>query len=121
MLRLLRPLFHPDPGAAEWGARRRAPRHADEALTGTTRAWLRRLPRGQRPDCLCERYPRVANQVAWHWHDPAATAGLLQDLLVDRRGGRRGFPRVVQVELRRLSALNAAALQAAGSVAMQLR
>lgn len=88
-----------------WEARRRPPRHCDEALTGTTRRWLLRLPAGRRPEHTCMQYPRVANQIAWAWPDRAATLALLDELLSDRRGGRAGFPRPVAQELRRLREL----------------
>jgi len=92
-----------------WEGVRRPPRHSDESLTGTTRLWLRRLPAGRRPLRLCTLYPRVANRIAWHWRDPAQAREVLDDLLTDRRGGRRGFPRPVVQELRRLLVLCGAA------------
>lgn len=85
-----------------WESVRRPARHSDEALTGTTRGWLRKLPPGRRPVHLCEQFPRLANLLAWHWRDPVRTHELLDDLLNDRRGGRAGFPKLVALELRRL-------------------
>ena len=90
------------PDTARWESVRRPPRHTDEALTGTTRVWFRKLPAGRRPHALCSRFPRVANRIAWCWPDPALTQQVLEDLLVDRRGGREGFPRPIVAELRRL-------------------
>lgn len=86
----------------QWEGVRRTPRHNDEALTGTTRLWLRKLPASLRPQRLCVLYPRLANAIAWHWRDPALRQELLDDLLADRRGGRQGFPKLVVMELRRL-------------------
>ncbi len=91
-----------DEGAERFADLRRPPRHSDEALTGTTRAWLRRLPPGCRPMRLAAQFPRVANGLAWCWADAAKSGALLEDLLVDHRGGRRGFPRAIVAELRRL-------------------
>ena len=85
---------------------RRPERACDQALTGTTRHWLVRLPARRRPLRLCISYPRVANRVAWHWADADLTAQLLADLLEDRRGGRQGFPPTVVRELRRLQDFN---------------
>lgn len=85
-----------------WESVRRPARHNDEALTGTTRIWLRKLPPGRRPVHLCAQFPRLANLLAWHWRDPVLTHELLDDLLTDRRGGRAGFPRAIAFELRRL-------------------
>ena len=82
--------------------RRRLPRACDDAITGTTRNWLRKLPSGRRPLLLCCRFPRVANRIAWCWPDRALCDQVFDDLLVDRRGSRRGFPRGVVIELRRL-------------------
>lgn len=89
-----------------WESLRRSPRHTDEALTGTTRVWLRKLPASRRPQQLCVQFPRVANLVAWHWRDPVQVHQLLDDLLQDRRGGRAGFPAAVVQELRRLHDFN---------------
>ena len=87
--------------------RQRRPELArDSALTGTTRRWLQRLPARRRPYRLCTAYPRVANRVAWMWPDEILTSRLLDELLVDRRGGRAGFPRWVTRELRRLQEFN---------------
>jgi hypothetical protein len=94
------------PTGAQGAALRRPPRACDQALTGTTRRWLRRLPARRRPLHLCARYPRVANRLAWAWDDAARIADLLDELLVDRRGGRRGFPLGVVRELRRLREFN---------------
>lgn len=103
MFRVLETLVAPDP----WLAVRRPPRHNDEALTGTSRLWLRRLPPRRRPLRLCQNHPRVTNVLAAQWGDMAQTAALLDDLLGDRRGGRRGFPRAVVRELKRLRDFNA--------------
>lgn len=93
----------PDNGEMRWAPLRRAPRECDRAINGTTRHWLRRLPPRRRPLRLCMHFPHVANRIAWCWGD---SAQLLQDLLVDRRGGRRGFPLPVVRELQRLREFN---------------
>jgi hypothetical protein len=107
MIDLLRVLSAEDaPDETDGSALRRPPRRSDESLTGTTRVWLRKLPAGRRPLRLCCRFPRVANRIAWCWNDRILTEQVLEDLLVDRRGGREGFPRGVVVELRRLREFN---------------
>jgi len=92
--------------ADHWEPLRRPARHNDEALTGTTRAWLRKLPASRRPQQLCIQFPRIANLLAWHWRDPVQVHQLLDDLLHDRRGSRDGFPVAVVQELRRLHDFN---------------
>lgn len=96
-----------DTTQAHWVRTRRAPRDCDHAVTGTTRRWLRGLPARRRPLRLCESHPRVANRIAWCWNDPELTDTVLQDLLVDRRGGRQGFAPILVRELQRLREFNA--------------
>jgi hypothetical protein len=106
MFEALKHILLDDRGGATCAPPRRAPRECDGALTGTTRHWLRRLPARRRPLRLCEEFPRVANRVAWCWSDAALAARTLEDLLQDRRGGRRGFPPPVVRELNRLREYN---------------
>ncbi len=94
---------------AHWLRVRRPERDGDRVLSEAARQWLRRLPVGRRPQRLCAQFPRVANRLAWCWHDPDLAAQALDDLLVDRRGGRRGFPPAIVRELQRLRAFNEAA------------
>lgn len=89
-----------------WVGQRRAPRECDRAITGTARRWLRRLPARRRPLRLCIDFPRVANRIAWCWNDRRLSEQLLDDLLIDRRGGRQGFPLPVVRELQRLREFN---------------
>ncbi len=102
MFRVMESLIAADP----WVGARRPPRHSDEALTGAARGWIRRLPPRRRPLRLCHSYPRVANALAAGWSDVAQTALLLDELLSDNRGGRRGFPTAVTRELKRLREFN---------------
>ncbi|MDO8419602.1 MAG: hypothetical protein Q7S90_06145, partial [Rubrivivax sp.] len=74
-----------------WARARRPDRDCDQVLDDTARHWLRRLPPRRRPRQLCLAHPRVANRIAWCWHDEALRVQVLEDLLHDRRGGRRGF------------------------------
>ena len=96
----IREVAHLAPGY--WEQRRRRPVASDRALTGTAIDWIIALPAATRPRTLCEKYPRVANQIAETWRDHARTAQALGHLLVDERGGRHGFPADVQLEIRRL-------------------
>jgi hypothetical protein len=70
-----------------------------EALTGDTIKWLAGLPSDVRPGALPIQYVRIANKLARAWPDPHACLGYLDDLLIDRRGGRHGFPFEVALEL----------------------
>ena len=69
-----------------------------------TLRWVNDFPLERRPNLLLERYPHVANRLALCWADKALTNRLFEDLLVDKRGGRKGFPPQVSAELLRLRA-----------------
>lgn len=88
--------------AIAFAALRRPPRPTDFRLDTTAERWLRSLPAHRRPHRLAADYPRVANRLAWCAHEPELFAQALQDLIADRRGGRRGFPAQVVRELKRL-------------------
>jgi hypothetical protein len=75
-----------------WEQRRHKPLPSDRALTGATIDWVLALPPSLRPRQLCEQFPRVANAIATAWVDRAERDRVLDDLLIDRRGRRRGFP-----------------------------
>ncbi len=77
-------------------------RDTDRLLNLDARLWLLRLPPAVQPKTLCRDYPRVANRLARDWTDELMTDVCFDDLLNDRRGGRRGFPPGVLGELRRL-------------------
>ena len=52
-----------------------------------------------KPLQLCNAYPRVVNRIAAAWSDPDLTDGIFNDLLLDRRGGRKGFPPGIAAEI----------------------
>ncbi len=71
-------------------------------LTTVAMRWLSSLPAEARPIELCRRYPRIGNQLAALWSHPIAIGTYLEDLLIDKRGGRQGFPDGIALELSRL-------------------
>jgi hypothetical protein len=86
----------------DWTRLRGPHRAMDSVLSTIAHDWLETLPEPIRPAELCAAYPRVANRLALCWNDPALTERLLDDLLIGRRGKRKGFPRPVAEELLRL-------------------
>jgi len=87
---------------------RRAPlRPQDLSLSEIARRWIESLPADERPTALATQYPRIANRLALCWNDAALVGKVLDDLLVDRRGGRRGFPPAVRQDLLRLRTMGA--------------
>ena len=98
--------------AAALVSQRSRPRAADAILTSLARAWFESLPMRPRPEQLCARYPRVANRMALCWPEFALTEQLFDDLLGDRRGGRKGVPAPVLEDLRQLRLVHAARREA---------
>ena len=84
------------------GSRSVAP--PQEVLSTAAAAWLRSLPPTLRPMHLCNAFPRVANRIALAWSDPDLADSVFNDLLLDRRGNRKGFPPAVASEILRLHA-----------------
>jgi hypothetical protein len=89
-----------DPNA-DWTRSRKA--MPSDKLLPATHAWLAALPAGVRPEVLPGRYARIANWLCATWNDPAAFNRYAEDLVIDRRGGRRqGFPLPIIDELNAL-------------------
>ena len=68
------------------------------------RKWLESLPGDVRPGRLAAQFPRIVNLLALDWNKQTAIGELFDELLIDRRGDRAGFPLEVLRELRALSA-----------------
>jgi hypothetical protein len=88
--------------AADWAVRRRALSESERRLSRAATQWLLVLPRELRPLELMRRYPRIANRLCEQWDDASQSLQLLEELVLDRRGGRMGFPRAVVLELQAL-------------------
>ncbi|GEM_PF-2546756 len=86
---------------------RQPARPQDLLLSALAQTWVGSLEHGERPEALLRKYPRIANRLALCWDDTALLDRVFDDLLVDRRGGRRGFAPDVQAELLRLRATQA--------------
>jgi hypothetical protein len=89
----------------DWKLVRTPGRPQDQTVSESTITWARQLGQEVMPVELLKRYPRVANRLALCWSDPVLTARLLDTLLMDRRGGRQGFPGPVAAELARMRRL----------------
>lgn len=68
-------------------------------LLPDTEAWLRAVPGLPYPQALAAQFPRIANALAAARHDPDAMRARFDELLNDHRGGRRGFPFDVMMDL----------------------
>lgn len=78
---------------------------ADRTLQPHSIRWILALPRRHRPRHLALQFPHVINRLALAWSDPALVQACFTDLVVDRRGGRIGFPRAVTEEILKLHEL----------------
>ncbi len=67
--------------------------------------WRDSLQQQHRPTQLCALFPRVANRLALCWNDAVLASRVLDELVVDKRRNRAGFPREVSQELIRLRLL----------------
>ncbi|MBQ0930995.1 hypothetical protein [Ideonella alba] len=88
-----------DPGPDEPSGQRRALEISDLRLSFGAVRWIQSFEINDRPIELALRFPRLANLLSTLWPDPVAAAAALDELLCDRRGGRRGFPDAVRQEL----------------------
>jgi len=77
---------------------RRRPQPPEVLLSDTIR-WLAALPPDVRPTALPTQFVRIANALAHIWSDHRRCLEYLEDLLIDRRGGRQGFPFDVALEI----------------------
>lgn len=65
---------------------------AGGTLTRQALGWLDELPAEVRPQYLPDMFPRIANRMAADWATPEAIKVYFDDLLLDLRGTRSGFP-----------------------------
>ena len=88
------------PGASQLTVKRtQTPK---EPLLDVTRTWLASLPEEICPMELARQFPRIANRLRHLWKQVARCEEYLDDLLVDRRGTRKGFPPKIVQELEAL-------------------
>ena len=79
--------------------------HPLNQILPATRRWFDSLPANCRPIEMMKTYPRIANRIAFAWRDRQKAQEVMDDLLIDRRGGRKGFPPFVMIELMRLRSI----------------
>lgn len=79
--------------------------HPLNQILPATRRWFDSLPANGRPIEMMKTYPRIANRIAFAWRDPQKAQEVMDDLLIDQRGGREGFPPFVMIELMRLRSI----------------
>lgn len=90
-----------------WSAQRKG--KPAEFLLRTTVRWMEALPSEFQPTAIGKAFPRIANTLAALWTRPDAFTSYLDDLLIDKRGGRQGFPIEALTELHALAGYYAVA------------
>jgi hypothetical protein len=83
---------------------RRTPSTTDRELKAYGIKFLAALPVTVRPLKLGEKYPRIINTLGLLRGQPASFRAYFNDLFVDNRGDRQGFPPEIGAELARLKA-----------------
>jgi len=86
----------------DWTQFRRPQNPHGQKLTDFAVRWLFALPKEILPKMLAREYPRIINQIADRWEAPPACLKYLDELLIDERGTRQGFPKKIVFELNRL-------------------
>lgn len=76
-----------------------------EHLPESTVRWIVSLPIACWPLHLFIHYPKIGNALAILWGNRQATQQYFDDLMVDHRGTRQGFPKEVFDDLMRLQNL----------------
>lgn len=77
-------------------------KRSSEPVNGLLRPtinWASSLPPEVVPNALLQMFPRICNLLAVLWDDPNSARRYLNDLLVDKRGNRQGFPLDILREL----------------------
>jgi hypothetical protein len=63
---------------------------------------MQELPAEIRPEKTAARFPHIVNRFAQLWGSPKLAERYFDDLLMDARGGRQGFPLSILSELQSL-------------------
>jgi hypothetical protein len=71
----------------------------DRALNLAAVAWLSELPQEVAPLALAQQFPRIVNRLSRFWDSPRMIEEYFKQLLVDRRGTRKGFQQQILNEL----------------------
>ena len=83
----------------DWEGKREAQIAHDLLLQESTCDWLASLPANIRPTNLAKQFPCVANKIASVWARPLACDKVMEELMLDHRGKRTGFPVEVGAEI----------------------
>ena len=74
-------------------------RSAGNPLGAAATAWLAQLPQPVQPRETAARFPHIVSKLATLWQSPEVCRAYFNELLLDERGDRKGFPNRVAREL----------------------
>jgi hypothetical protein len=83
---------------------RKAPTSTDRELTPEAKQFIASLDLSVRPIETAKQFPRIVNRIASLWKKPFLMDGYFEDLLIDKRGNRQGFPLRIAGEITALQA-----------------
>jgi hypothetical protein len=87
---------------AETGAGRASTRPGPSepaTLSDGAAKWIEQLPQHVQPSRTAARFPHIVNAFAECWSAPQRCRDYFEQLLIDRRGDRLGFPKPIASEL----------------------
>jgi hypothetical protein len=93
----------PEPRSSGGPEQRLPPSPYDRSLVPAAANWLRDLPPAVAPRETAAIFPRIVNRLSRYWDSPPMMDSIFDELLIDRRPGRKGFPAPVLAELRALA------------------
>lgn len=94
----------PSRRARDWTYARSPLQSSDVKLEDATIEWLLDLPEHVRPLRLARKFPRIANKLSREWKRPVNCDRIFDELMIDYRGTRQGFPFEVAKEITELRA-----------------
>jgi hypothetical protein len=82
-----------------WEPKRQPKIASDLKLSDEACTWLMSLPANVRPLHLARQFPRITNRFAEVWKRPVICDKIFDELMLDHRGTRKGFPLEVAKEI----------------------
>jgi hypothetical protein len=87
------------PAAGTGAGRRARDIQEDGTLNAVAQAWYAALPKTVQPALLAEGFARICNRMGERWLQPDQIIPYFDELLMDNRGGRQGFPISIAIEI----------------------
>jgi hypothetical protein len=86
-------------GSAALGAGTHATPRQPAVIAAPAVRWLDELPERVRPNRTAARFPHIVNTLCARWPTPQLCLAYFDELVLDNRGDRKGFPPLIASEL----------------------